>query len=42
MDDPIKELGFDIEELKEILEKTAKRKNVKTLLNAWISKLDGE
>ena len=29
-------------ELREILEKTAKRKNVKTLLNAWIDKLEGE
>ena len=42
MEDPIKELGEDIVDLKEILEKTAKRKNVKTLLNAWIEKLDGE
>ena len=42
MEDPIKELTADIIELQEILEKTATRKNVKTLMTMWIEKLEME
>ena len=42
MEDPIKELGEDIQELQQILEKSATRKNVKTLMTLWIEKLEAE
>ena len=38
----VADLALDIEELQEILDKTAKRKNVKTLLEAWVEKLNHE
>ena len=41
-DQAVIDLQLDIEELQEILEKSAKRKNVKVLLGAWIEKLNSE
>ena len=41
-DQAVKDLQLDIEELQEILDKQAKRKNVKILLGAWIEKLNSE
>ena len=41
-DQAVIDLQLDIEELEEILEKSAKRKNVKVLLGAWIEKLNSE
>ena len=41
MENPVTELEHDIEELESIL-KTSKRKNVQTLLSAWIEKLESE
>ena len=41
-DQAVKDLQLDIEELQELLDTSAKRKNVKVLLQAWIEKLESE